>query len=61
LKRYLETVKPMHEQFIEPTKKFADIILPLGGFNSVAIKVLGDIIKNKIREEEDKESKEGNS
>jgi uridine kinase len=61
LKRYLETVKPMHEQYIEPTKKFADIILPLGGFNSVAIKVLGDIIKNKIREEEDKESKEGNS
>jgi uridine kinase len=51
----------MHEQYIEPTKKFADIILPLGGFNSVAIKVLGDIIKNKIREEEDKESKEGNS
>jgi uridine kinase len=61
LKRYLETVKPMHEQYIEPTKKFADIILPLGGFNSVAIKVLGDIIKNKIREEEDKEIKEGNS
>ena len=57
LKRYLETVKPMHEQYIEPSKKFADIILPLGGFNSVAIKVLGDIIKNKIREEEDKEGK----
>lgn len=49
--RYEKTVKPMHDQFIEPSKKYADIIIPLGGNNSVAIKILGDIIKNKLREQ----------
>jgi uridine kinase len=50
LNRYEKTVRPMHEQFIEPSKNHADIILPQGGHNDVAIKVLGDIIKNKLRE-----------
>jgi len=45
-------VKQMHEQFIEPTKKFADIIVPQGGENKVAIKVLADTIKTKLRETE---------
>lgn len=49
--RYEKTVKPMHEQFIEPSKKYADMIIPQGGHNQVAIKVLGDMIKNKLREE----------
>jgi len=40
LKRYLETVKPMHNQFIEPSKQFADIIIPQGGSNKVAINLL---------------------
>ena len=31
--QYLTTVKPMHEQFVEPSKKFADIIIPEGGYN----------------------------
>ena len=35
--QYLETVKPMHEQFVEPSKKNADIIVPEGGHNSVAM------------------------
>jgi uridine kinase len=48
LKRYEETLRPMHEQFIEPTKQYADIILPNGGHNHVAIKLLCDIIKNKL-------------
>ena len=48
--RYEKTVKPMHEQFIEPSKKYADIIIPQGGHNSVAIKVVGDMIKNKLNE-----------
>jgi uridine kinase len=52
INRYEHTVKPMHDQFIEPSKKYADIIIPQGGNNSVAIKVLGDIIKNKLRESE---------
>jgi uridine kinase len=40
----------MHEQFIEPSKKYADIIVPLGGDNQVAIKVLASMIKNKLNE-----------
>lgn len=42
--RYRETLKPMHELYIEPTKKFADIILPQGGNNTVAINLLKDYI-----------------
>ena len=35
--QYLTTVKPMHEQFVEPTRKFADIIVLEGGHNLVAL------------------------
>ena len=42
--QYLTTVKPMHDQFIEPTKRYADVIIPLGGKNTVAI----DLITTKI-------------
>lgn len=35
--QYINTVKPMHEQFVEPTKKYADIIIPRGGENTVAL------------------------
>ncbi|MFF2889727.1 uridine kinase [Paenibacillus sp. NPDC057967] len=38
--QYLNTVKPMHEAFIEPSKKYADIILPEGGHNQVGIQLL---------------------
>lgn len=48
LERYLESVKPMHEQFIEPTKRYADIIVPLGGENTVAINVLASTIRQKL-------------
>ena len=41
-------VKEMHEQFIEPTKRFADIIIPQGGENHVAIDVLVSMIKQKL-------------
>ncbi len=40
LERYDKTVKPMHLQFIEPTKRYADIIVPQGGHNTVAITML---------------------
>ena len=46
INQYLNVVKPMHNQFTEPTKKFADIITPEGGHNKVAI----DIIVAKIKE-----------
>ena len=41
-------VKKMHDQFIEPTKKFADIIVPQGGENHVAIDILVSMIKQKL-------------
>jgi len=48
LERYIDTVKPMHEQFIEPTKRFADLIVPLGGENTVAINILASTIRQKL-------------
>ncbi len=45
LERYAAVVKPMHLQFIEPTKSFADIIIPQGGHNKVAIELLSAIIE----------------
>lgn len=44
LNRYEETVKPMHLQFIEPTKRYADLIVPQGGNNYVAINILTQYI-----------------
>ena len=38
--QYTTTVKPMHEEFVEPSKKYADVIIPEGGFNSVAVQML---------------------
>jgi len=52
LERYSKSVKPMHLQFIEPSKSFADIIIPQGGHNKVAIEILSTIIEknlNKIK------------
>ncbi|WP_372774180.1 uridine kinase [Mangrovibacterium sp.] len=45
LQRYEDTVRPSHLQFIEPTKRFADIIIPEGGNNEVAIRILTNFIK----------------
>jgi len=44
IEQYMTTVRPAHQQFVEPTKKYADIIIPEGGYNEVAI----DIIATKI-------------
>ena len=43
--QYTNTVKPMHEQFVEPYKKYADLIIPRGGLNDVAIEMLVHRIK----------------
>lgn len=51
--QYLSTVKPAHEQFIEPTKKFADLIIPEGGYNKVAIDIMVAKVKSIISEKTD--------
>lgn len=48
--QYLTTVKPMHEQFVEPSKKYADIIVPEGGYNTVALEMLNHRIHALINE-----------
>ena len=48
LSRYDKTVKPMHLQFIEPSKRYADIIVPQGGNNQVAIDILTSTIENHL-------------
>ncbi|MBE6178259.1 MAG: uridine kinase [Alistipes sp.] len=49
--QYTTTVKPMHEEFVEPSKKYADVIIPEGGFNSVAVSMLIQNIRSLINEE----------
>lgn len=49
VEQYVNTVKPMHEEFVEPSKKYADVIIPEGGFNSVAVYMLIENIKSVIR------------
>lgn len=44
--QYLGTVKPMHLEFVEPSKRYADIIIPLGGYNTVAIDMLLTLIRS---------------
>lgn len=44
--RYQSMLKPMHELYIEPTKKYADLIVPQGGHNHVAVKLLTDYIRS---------------
>ncbi|MCK4664355.1 MAG: uridine kinase [Bacteroidales bacterium] len=51
LERYEKTVKPMHLQFIEPSKNYADLIIPQGGNNIVAIDILTSIIKMNLKKE----------
>lgn len=49
LNRYQDVLKPMHEMYIEPSKKTADLIVPQGGSNVVAIQLLTDYIESRLR------------
>ena len=51
IKQYLETVRPMHQQFVEPSKRFADVIIPEGGHNEVGIDLISGKIRTKLQEE----------
>ncbi|MEP0265738.1 uridine kinase [Dokdonia sp.] len=48
LQRYQTTLKPMHQQFIEPTKEFADIIIPNNRYNTVAVDIVRTIINERL-------------
>lgn len=45
ISQYLQTVKPMHEAFVEPSKRYADVIIPEGGMNQVAV----DMVMNRVQ------------
>ncbi|HUQ84148.1 MAG TPA: uridine kinase [Gemmatimonadaceae bacterium] len=47
--QYLETVHPMHLQFVEPSKRYADVIVPRGGHNSIAIEMIVAKIQHRLR------------
>ncbi len=48
LDRYQNTLKPMHQQFIDPTKEFADLIIPNNHYNNVAVDIVRTIIKERL-------------
>lgn len=50
LSQYLQTVKPMHEKYVEPSKKFADIVVPEGGKNLVALDMIMGRIQRHLEE-----------
>ena len=50
LNQYQQTVKPMHEQYVEPSKKFADIVIPEGGKNLVALDLIIDRISRHLED-----------
>ncbi len=54
INRYQDVLKPMHMQYIEPSKRFADLIIPQGGTNTVAIGLLTDYIDGRLKRSSDK-------
>ena len=53
LEQYLSTVRPMHEQFVEPSKRYADLIVPRGGHNAVAIEMIVAKIQRRLQARRD--------
>jgi uridine kinase len=47
--QYFATTRPMHERFVEPTKEFADIIIPHGGYNDNGIQTITDTIEKRLQ------------
>ena len=50
LTQYLSTVQPMHQQFVEPSKRYADVIIPQGGHNTIAIEMIVAKIHRRLRQ-----------
>lgn len=49
IKQYLKTVRPMHLEFVEPSKRYADVIIPEGGFNTAALDMVAARIQEMLR------------
>lgn len=56
IEQYLSTVRPMHLKFVEPSKRYADVIIPEGGFNFVAIDMIADRIRSMLGKQENTET-----
>lgn len=54
--QYLKTVRPMHFEFVEPTKRYADVILPRGGQNTAGIEVIAASIRERLAEKARRET-----
>jgi len=48
LEQYLSTVQPMHLQFVEPSKRYADVLIPMGGHNTVAVDLLLTLLRSVV-------------
>ena len=57
IEQYLQTVRPMHLKFVEPSKRYADLIIPEGGFNMVAIDMVADRIRSMLKSQVNSPSK----
>ncbi len=53
LNQYLETVRPMHLEFVEPSKRYADVIIPEGGYNTIAIDMITDRVRSMMAQNYD--------
>jgi uridine kinase len=49
IEQYLKTVRPMHLEFVEPSKRYADVIIPEGGYNTVAMDMVADRIRTMLK------------
>ncbi|SOD02511.1 uridine kinase [bacterium JGI 053] len=56
IEQYLRTVRPMHFEFVEPTKRYADVILPRGGQNTAGIEVIAARIRERLAEKARRET-----
>lgn len=57
IEQYLSTVRPMHLQFVEPSRRYADVIIPQGGFNAVAMDMVVASIETQLEERINNSSK----
>jgi uridine kinase len=53
IRQYLTTVRPMHLEFVEPSKRYADVIIPEGGFNTVALDMVVARVESLLQKDQE--------